>query len=93
VSQVRVAASKVGHFLADSGSELSILPKEFHLDTKPNGLAIPRLFAANNSEILVKGFRTLSFRIGGFNDEFLWRFVVADVNIYAFIYSYKGTFQ
>jgi cleavage and polyadenylation specificity factor subunit 1 len=80
VSQVKVAASKVGHFLADSGSELSILPKEFHLDSNPNGLTLPRLFAANNSEISVYGFRTLSFRFDGFNDEFVWRFIVADVN-------------
>ena len=78
---VRVAASTVGHFLADPGSGASILPRKFincgqpaNFDTK-----IPKLFAANNSKIQTFGARKLSFDISSLNRKFVWTFVIADV--------------
>jgi hypothetical protein len=63
VRTVRVAASAVGHFLADSGSDCSILPKSFAkiCQTDSNASNPVLLFAANNTPIEIFGRCTLKF--------------------------------
>ncbi len=81
VNSVRVAATSVGYFIADTGSDCSILPICFaQLGTRVFfNSKIPVLWAANTTKIATFGYRQLSFKIDCLKREFTWKFFVADV--------------
>jgi len=62
-------------FLVDTGSALSILPKEHRVDK----LCKLHLRTANGTSMFTKGTTNIDFEIEGFTNSFSWNFQVADV--------------
>lgn len=80
VNCVMVAATKVGHFVADSGSGCSLLPPKFAPNPKPLPWNSPlAVSAANSTRINATGTCTLTFSLAGHASPFTWTFYVADV--------------
>ncbi len=65
-------------FLIDSGSAVSILPMS--LFKKPSGQSYQKLFAANDSEILVTGCQELKIDFNT-SKKFVFNFLVGDVSV------------
>lgn len=64
-------------FLIDTGADVSVIPKNSNLSRiKPTSI---RLFAANGTPIEVYGEALLKVSLG-LRREFLWNFLIADVN-------------
>ena len=81
VNAVRIAASPISQFCADSGSECSILPRSYaYLATKVNpDSKTPMLIAANKTAIRQYGTRRLRFFLSDVGRNFEWNFIIADV--------------
>jgi hypothetical protein len=80
VSTVRVAASAVGDFLADSGSDCSIVPIQLAKNYTKSEVSNPaNLFAANSTPIQILGKITLTFSLRNLKRKFTHDFLVADV--------------
>ena len=67
------------NFLADSGSDVSILPLQFGVDSYLNIPDTPKLFAANNRSIKVAGHKHMHFQLQDFQQKFEWTFLVPNV--------------
>lgn len=74
-----VVAKDVGSFLADSGSDVSVLPVSFIPDLTKTSKKIP-LQAVNGSDIKHLGTKFLSFKLDNFEEVFKWNFLIAKVN-------------
>ncbi|MEM7469106.1 MAG: reverse transcriptase domain-containing protein, partial [Pseudomonadota bacterium] len=75
---MRVAASPVGHFLADSGSDCSLLPLSYSANCTKSD-SIPLLIAANKLSLKTIGKKSLTFRLSNLARDFTWDFIVGDV--------------
>lgn len=65
------------HFLIDSGADVSVIPKTFQsVNTKPTNV---QLYAANGSPISIYGEVLLKLNLN-LRREFVWKFLIADVN-------------
>lgn len=78
VNSVLIAAKPVGRFLADSGSDSSILPLSYSSKCTDSP-SMPLLLAANKLPLRTVGMLCMSFYLPDVKRNFTWDFIVADV--------------
>lgn len=66
-------------FLIDTGSVISVLPKDFQLATLNRHNPRIQLVAANGSTVSSFGDRSLSLKLPEFDENVTWKFIIADV--------------